>query len=38
MTLSQEELRKFDVQTGDTEGLVNYGLSIKDVSIVCIDV
>lgn len=33
MTLSQEELRKFDVQTGDTEGLVNYGLSIKDVQL-----
>ncbi len=33
MTLSQEELKKFDVQTGDTEGLVNYGLSIKDVQM-----
>jgi phosphoesterase RecJ-like protein len=33
MTLSQDELRKFDVQTGDTEGLVNYGLSIKDVQL-----
>jgi bifunctional oligoribonuclease and PAP phosphatase NrnA len=33
MTLSQEELKKFDVQTGDTEGLVNYGLSIKDVQL-----
>jgi len=33
MTLSQEELRKFDVQTGDTEGLVNYGLSIKGVQL-----
>jgi phosphoesterase RecJ-like protein len=33
VTLSQEELRKFDVQTGDTEGLVNYGLSIKDVQL-----
>ena len=33
MTLSQEELGKFDVQTGDTEGLVNYGLSIKGVQM-----
>ncbi|HLZ17068.1 MAG TPA: bifunctional oligoribonuclease/PAP phosphatase NrnA, partial [Cyclobacteriaceae bacterium] len=33
VTLSQEELRRFDVQTGDTEGLVNYGLSIKDVQL-----
>lgn len=31
MTLSQEELKNFGAQTGDTEGLVNYGLSIKDV-------
>ncbi len=33
MTLSQEELKKFETQTGDTEGLVNYGLSIKDVQL-----
>ncbi len=33
MTLSQDELKKYDVQTGDTEGLVNYGLSIKDVKL-----
>jgi phosphoesterase RecJ-like protein len=33
MTLSQEELKQFDVQTGDTEGLVNYGLSIKGVQL-----
>lgn len=31
MMLSQEELKNFGAQTGDTEGLVNYGLSIKDV-------
>jgi phosphoesterase RecJ-like protein len=31
ITLSQDELKKFGAQTGDTEGLVNYGLSIKDV-------
>jgi bifunctional oligoribonuclease and PAP phosphatase NrnA len=33
MTLSQEELKKFGAQTGDTEGLVNYGLSIKGVKM-----
>jgi phosphoesterase RecJ-like protein len=33
MTLSQDELKRFEVQTGDTEGLVNYGLSIKDVQL-----
>jgi phosphoesterase RecJ-like protein len=29
ITLSREELKGFESQTGDTEGLVNYGLSIK---------
>lgn len=33
MTLSQAELRQFGAQTGDTEGLVNYGLSIKGVKL-----
>ncbi|MBN8577525.1 MAG: DHH family phosphoesterase [Cytophagales bacterium] len=33
MMLSQEELKKFGAQTGDTEGLVNYGLSIKNVTL-----
>lgn len=33
MMLSQEELKKFGAQTGDTEGLVNYGLSIKNVKM-----
>lgn len=33
MTLSQDELKTYDSQTGDTEGLVNYGLSIKDVKL-----
>ncbi len=33
MTLSQEELKKYSTQTGDTEGLVNYGLSIKGVKM-----
>ncbi len=29
--LSKEELKKFDFQTGDTEGIVNYPLSIKGI-------
>jgi phosphoesterase RecJ-like protein len=33
ITLSAEDLRKFSSQTGDTEGLVNYGLSIKGVRL-----
>lgn len=31
ITLTQEELDKFHYQKGDTEGFVNYGLSIKDI-------
>lgn len=33
MTLSAEELKRFGSQTGDTEGFVNYGLSIKGVRL-----
>jgi bifunctional oligoribonuclease and PAP phosphatase NrnA len=33
ITLSNEELKKFSSQTGDTEGLVNYGLSIKGIKL-----
>jgi phosphoesterase RecJ-like protein len=33
ITLTDEELRRFSSQTGDTEGLVNYGLSIKGVKM-----
>jgi bifunctional oligoribonuclease and PAP phosphatase NrnA len=33
MILSAEDLRKFGSQTGDTEGLVNYGLSIKGIRL-----
>jgi bifunctional oligoribonuclease and PAP phosphatase NrnA len=33
ITLSSEELKRFGSQTGDTEGLVNYGLSIKGVRL-----
>ena len=31
MTVTQEELIKYDIATGDTEGLVNYGLGIKGI-------
>jgi len=31
ITLSQEELDTFQYKKGETEGIVNYGLSIKDV-------
>ncbi len=30
-SISSEELRKYNSKTGDTEGLVNYALSLKDV-------
>jgi phosphoesterase RecJ-like protein len=33
ITLTAEELAQFGAQTGDTEGLVNYGLSIKGVKL-----
>ena len=33
ITLSSEELKRFSSQTGDTEGLVNYGLSIKGIKL-----
>jgi phosphoesterase RecJ-like protein len=33
MTLSRDELKGHGAQTGDTEGLVNYGLSIKGVKL-----
>lgn len=33
VTLAGDELKKFGTQTGDTEGLVNYGLSIKGVRL-----
>jgi phosphoesterase RecJ-like protein len=31
ITLSQDELDTFQFKKGDTEGFVNYGLSLKDV-------
>ena len=33
MALSDEELRRFNYNTGDTEGFVNYPLSIKNVEV-----
>ena len=33
ITLSHQELKQFGSQTGDTEGLVNYGLSIKGIKL-----
>jgi phosphoesterase RecJ-like protein len=33
IVLTSDELKKFSSQTGDTEGLVNYGLSVKGVSM-----
>lgn len=33
MVLSAGELRRFGALTGDTEGLVNYGLSISDIRL-----
>jgi phosphoesterase RecJ-like protein len=30
-TLTQDELNSFDFYKGDTEGIVNYGLSIKGI-------
>lgn len=33
MVLTTEELKRFGSQTGDTEGLVNYGLSIKGIRL-----
>jgi bifunctional oligoribonuclease and PAP phosphatase NrnA len=33
MALTAEELKRFGSQTGDTEGLVNYGLSVKGIRL-----
>lgn len=33
MTLTSDELSKFGAKTGDTEGLVNYGLSIQGIRL-----
>ena len=36
ITLSNKELRKYNYQKGDTEGFVNYALSLKDVVLAAI--
>ncbi|MEQ8715425.1 MAG: bifunctional oligoribonuclease/PAP phosphatase NrnA [Cyclobacteriaceae bacterium] len=36
ITLSNEDLNRFNYQTGDTEGLVNYALSIKGIAMAAI--
>ena len=36
ITLSSEELQKYDHQKGDTEGFVNYGLTIKNTKLAVI--
>ncbi len=33
ITLNTDELKQFNIKTGDTEGLVNYGLSIKGIRL-----
>ena len=35
-TLTQEELNTFDYVKGDTEGIVNYGISIKGINFTAI--
>ena len=35
IVLSADELKRFGSQTGDTEGLVNYGLSVKGSNYPC---
>lgn len=36
ITLTQEELDQFEYQKGDTEGFVNYGLSIENINFAAI--
>jgi phosphoesterase RecJ-like protein len=33
ITLTKEDLQRFDYQIGDTEGVVNYALSIKNINL-----
>lgn len=35
-TVTKDELKRFDSQTGDTEGIVNYGLTISGVAMAVI--
>ncbi len=32
ISINKEELERFNIKTGDTEGLVNYGLSIRNIT------
>ncbi|MFD0835396.1 bifunctional oligoribonuclease/PAP phosphatase NrnA [Mariniflexile aquimaris] len=36
ITLSQEELNRYDYKKGDTEGIVNYGLSLENIVLAAI--
>jgi bifunctional oligoribonuclease and PAP phosphatase NrnA len=36
ITLSQEELNRYDYKKGDTEGIVNYGLSLENIILAAI--
>lgn len=36
MSITQADLIKYNVKTGDTEGLVNYGLSIKGIKLAAV--
>ncbi|MCH4553737.1 MULTISPECIES: DHH family phosphoesterase [Aestuariibaculum] len=36
ITLSQDELNKYDYKKGDTEGIVNYGLSLDNIVLAAI--
>jgi len=36
MAIGKEELKKYNITTGDTEGLVNYPLSIKGIKLACL--
>jgi phosphoesterase RecJ-like protein len=33
ITVSDEDIKKFDIQTGETEGVVNYALSISGIKL-----
>lgn len=33
ITVSKEDIKKFDIQTGETEGVVNYALSINGIKL-----
>ncbi len=36
MSISQADLLKYNIRTGDTEGLVNYGLSIQGIKLAAV--